>query len=58
VRGALAGIEGTLLRAKSESHLLISIDMIQQSLAVSVSPGDVERIGGELLPADSIYQEA
>jgi transcription antitermination factor NusG len=42
VRGALAGVEGTLVRTNSESHLLISIDMIRQSLAVSVSPEDIE----------------
>jgi transcription antitermination factor NusG len=45
VRGALVGVEGTLVRANSESRLLISIDMIRQSLAVSISPGDVERVG-------------
>jgi transcription antitermination factor NusG len=45
VRGALAGVEGTLVRVNSESRLLISIDMIRQSLAVGVSPGDVERVG-------------
>lgn len=45
VRGALAGVEGTLVRANSESRLIISIDMIRQSLAVSISPGDVERVG-------------
>ena len=44
VRGALAGVEGTLVRASSESRLLISIDMIRQSLAVSISPEDVECI--------------
>jgi len=42
VRGALAGVEGTLVRANLESRLLISIEMIRQSLAVSISPEDVE----------------
>jgi transcription antitermination factor NusG len=42
VRGALAGVEGTLVRANSETRLLISIDMIRQGLAVSVSPQDLE----------------
>lgn len=45
VRGALAGVEGMLVRANSESRLLISIDMIRQSLAVSISSADVERVG-------------
>jgi len=45
MRGALAGVEGTLVRVNSESRLLISIDMIRQSLAVSISQRDVERVG-------------
>jgi transcription termination/antitermination protein NusG len=44
VRGPLAGIEGILVRANSESRLLISIEMIRQSIGVSVLPEDVERI--------------
>jgi transcriptional antiterminator RfaH len=51
VRGALAGVEGTLVRVNSESRLFISIDMIRQSLAVSVSPGDVERVGAHPVSA-------
>lgn len=43
-RGALAGVEGRLVRANSESQLLISVDMIQQSLAVNVSSEDIERV--------------
>jgi transcription antitermination factor NusG len=43
-RGALAGVEGRMVRANSESQLLISVDMIQQSLAVNVSLEDVELI--------------
>jgi transcription antitermination factor NusG len=44
IRGVLAGVEGRLIRTNPESRLLISIDMIRQSLAVSVSVDDVERI--------------
>ena len=44
IRGPLTGVEGTLARTNSESRLFISVDMIQQSLAVSVSPEDVEFI--------------
>ena len=44
IRGALAGVEGTLLRVNSQTRLTVSVDMIQQSLAVSVSRNDVERI--------------
>jgi transcription elongation factor/antiterminator RfaH len=44
VRGALAGIEGILVRSNSTSRLVISIEMIHKSLAVSVSRQDVELI--------------
>jgi len=44
IRGALAGVEGTLVRANPGSRLLVSIDMIRQSLSVSISPQDVERV--------------
>jgi len=42
VRGPLAGVEGRLLQGNSSSRLLISIEMIHKSLAVSVSRQDVE----------------
>jgi transcription antitermination factor NusG len=45
VRGVLTGVEGTLVRANPTSHLLVSIDLIRQSLAVCVSAEEVERIG-------------
>jgi transcription termination/antitermination protein NusG len=48
VRGALAGVEGILLRFGSKSQLVISIDMIQRSVAVKVSDQDVEAIDTEL----------
>jgi transcription antitermination factor NusG len=42
VRGPLAGVEGRLLQGNSTSRLLISIEMIHKSLAVSVARQDVE----------------
>jgi len=50
-RGALVGVEGTLVRTKSGSHLLVSIEMIRQSIAVSVSPYDVELVSERLASA-------
>lgn len=41
-RGPLAGVEGTLVRANSESRLLVSIEMVRQSVAVKISPDDIE----------------
>lgn len=45
MRGVLAGVEGTLLRTHDDSKLVISIEMIQQSVVVSISASDVEPIG-------------
>ena len=42
VRGPLAGVQGRLLQSNSASRLLISIEMIHKSLAVSLSRQDVE----------------
>lgn len=42
IRGALSGIEGTLVHVNSQSRLTISVDMIQHSLAVSVPRNDLE----------------
>jgi transcription antitermination factor NusG len=47
MQGALAGIEGTLVRTQSASRLLVSIEMIRQSLSVSVSRSDVELVPSE-----------
>jgi len=42
VRGALAGVEGRLVRSNSSARLAISIEMIHKSLVVSVGRQDVE----------------
>jgi len=44
VRGVLAGVEGRLIRANSASRLVISIELIHQSLAITVSRQDVEPV--------------
>jgi transcription antitermination factor NusG len=44
VRGPLAGIEGTLIRCGSQSKLVISIEMIQRSVAAGVAESDVEPV--------------
>jgi len=44
VRGVLTGVEGRLVRTNSASRLVISIEMIHKSLAVSVSRQDVEPV--------------
>jgi transcriptional antiterminator NusG len=47
VRGPLVGIEGTLVRSGSQSKLVISIEMIQRSVAASVSQSDVAPVYDE-----------
>ena len=42
VRGPLIGIEGTLVRSGAKTQLVISINIIQRSVAVVVSEQDVE----------------
>jgi transcription antitermination factor NusG len=44
IRGPLAGIEGTLIRSGSQSKLVISIEMIQRSIAAGVAESDVEPV--------------
>jgi len=40
--GAMAGLEGTLLRKKEGLRLVISIEMLMRSVAVEVDATDVE----------------
>jgi transcription antitermination factor NusG len=42
VRGALEGVEGILLRKKNLCRLILSVDMLAQSVAVEVHASDVE----------------
>lgn len=41
-RGPLAGLDGLLLRKHGQSRLIISVDMIQRSIALHVDACDVE----------------
>jgi transcription antitermination factor NusG len=42
--GALEGLEGTLVAFKGASSLVVSIELIQRSLAVRIEGYDVERV--------------
>jgi transcription antitermination factor NusG len=44
--GPLRGLEGLLLRKKNWCKLLLSVDMLQRSVAVEIDAAMVERIGG------------
>jgi transcription antitermination factor NusG len=41
-RGALAGVEGRLIRLKNQARLILSIDLLSQSVATEVDARDVE----------------
>ena len=42
MRGALTGVEGTLVRARADCKLVITVEMIQQSIAINVHASDVQ----------------
>lgn len=44
IRGSLAGVEGTLANENSGARLVVSIEMIRQSLSVNVLRDDVELV--------------
>ena len=44
--GPLRGLEGLLLRKKNWCKLLLSVEMLQRSVAVEVNAAMVERVGG------------
>jgi transcription antitermination factor NusG len=43
-RGALEGVEGILLRKKNRSRLILSVEMLAQSVAVEIDAADVEPV--------------
>ncbi len=45
IRGALEGVEGILIRKKNLCRLVLSVDMLSQSVAVEVQAHDVEPCG-------------
>jgi transcription antitermination factor NusG len=44
-RGSLEGVEGILVRKKSLFRLVLSVDMLAQSVGVEVAASDVEPVG-------------
>jgi transcription antitermination factor NusG len=45
IRGALAGMEGLLTRIKNRTRLVISIPLLNQSVAAEVNAWDLELLG-------------
>jgi len=52
IRGALEGVEGILIRKKNLFRLILSVDMLAQSLAVEVHASDVERCAPVQQPSE------
>jgi transcription antitermination factor NusG len=44
IRGSLNGVEGILIRKKSAYRLVLSVEMLAQSVAVEIDAADVERV--------------
>ncbi len=44
IRGPLAGIEGILVQKPNQNYLVLSVDIISQSTAVTIEAGDVEAV--------------
>jgi transcription elongation factor/antiterminator RfaH len=53
-RGALAGLEGTLIRNGAQSKVVISVEMIQRSVSVNVDLSDVEPIAAPACESISV----
>jgi transcription antitermination factor NusG len=45
--GALAGMEGIVLRTKNSLRVVLTVDMLQQSIAVEVDGSELEPLGSE-----------
>ncbi len=51
VRGALKGIEGTLIRYGAKSRVFVSVNIIQRAVSVEVDVSDVESVPHPLVQA-------
>lgn len=47
-RGALAGVEGRLVRFKSQTRLVLSVELLSRAVATEVDTWDVEPVGDPL----------
>jgi transcription antitermination factor NusG len=58
VRGALAGVEGTLIRHGARSRVVISVEIIQRAVSVDVAISDVEPIRDTWAQQESHFRVA
>lgn len=55
--GALAGVEGIVIRKKGGFRVVLTLSLLMQSIAIEVDGDDVELVDGSSLPMESGYQE-
>ena len=48
IAGSLEGVEGILIRKKNQFRLVLSVDMLEKSVAVEIDASDVESIVGQI----------
>lgn len=51
-RGSLEGVQGVLARKKSQYRLILSVEMLAQSVAVEIDASDVEPVKAKVLNGD------
>jgi transcription antitermination factor NusG len=51
--GAMAGMEGILLRVKNDYRVVLTMEMINRSVAVEVTLNDIEPVGPNYCPSTS-----
>lgn len=54
--GAMAGIEGILLRVKNDYRVVLTMEMINRSVAVEVTLNDIEPVGLNYFPSTGAPQ--
>jgi transcription antitermination factor NusG len=42
--GPLSGLEGTVVRRKGRTRMIVSVDFLQRSIAVDLEPGDLRLV--------------
>jgi transcription antitermination factor NusG len=57
-RGALEGVEGILARKKNMCRLVLSVDMLAQSVGVEIDASDVEAVQGKAVLCAGSEQQA
>jgi hypothetical protein len=55
--GALAGVEGIVIRKKSGFRVVFTLSLLMQSIAIEVNGDDVELVDASSSLTDATYQE-